>query len=342
MTAPWPTAIVGFGRMGRGYAADPVMARHFPYAAHSQVLADHPDFDWRLVVDPDPAALESASEDWQVPHTAPTTSDLGEVAAEIELAVLATAPDARTGLLDAFPNLKAVLVEKPLGTSLESAAEFLAACDARGIMVQVNLWRRADETLRRIAAGELIDRIGPIAGGIALYGNGLHNNGTHIVDMVRMLCGEPASGLLTGPDEGFAEGPIPGDRNPAFTLVLESGAPIAFQPARFSDWRENGLIVWGERGRFEIMNEGLSIAFFPRHENRAMQGEREIAFDAPQPVASGAGTALYAMYDNLAAALENGSADLLASPGRSALATARVVDAIARASTAAPKIALDG
>lgn len=322
-------AIVGFGRMGRGYAADPVMARHYRYAAHAQVLAEHPAFDWRAVVDPDPAALAEAQGDWRVPAVAADAVALGAEAAGIEVAVLATAPDARLGVLDAFPALRAVLVEKPLGTTLEAAREFLEACAARDVMVAVNIWRRTDEVMRRLAAGELEQRIGALQGGIALYGNGLHNNGTHMVDMVRMLCGEVVGAALLGGDTGFAEGPIPGDRNPRFALDLAGGATIAFQPVRFADYRENGLILWGTRGRFEVMNEGLSNAFYSRQPNRAMQGEREVAFDAPERLASSVGTALYAMYDNIAQALDAGNPSLLASTGYSALETARIVEAVA-------------
>lgn len=324
-----PAAIVGFGRMGRLYAADPVMARHFPYAAHAQVLAEHPAFDWRAVVDPDPAARGEALDHWGVPHAAASCEALGAVAGDIEVAVLATAPDTRLGQLDALPNLAAVLVEKPLGTTLAAGAAFLAECERRGIMVAVNLWRRADAGLRALAEGGLDAAIGPLAGGIALYGNGLRNNGTHIVDMIRMLAGEIAAGALAGADAGFVEGPIEGDRNPACALTLASGATILLQPVRFADYRENGLIVWGERGRLDIMNEGLSIATYARCDNRAMQGEREIPADRPHWHASGAGTALYAMYDNLAEALASGDPGALVSPGRSALASARIVEQIA-------------
>lgn|GEM_PF-482602 len=328
MSRRWATAIVGFGRMGRGYAADPVMARYYRYAAHAQVLTEHRAFDWRAVVDPDPAALAEARDDWRVPVAAADVAALGAPAG-IEVAVLATAPDARLGVLDAFPGLRAVLVEKPLGTTLAAARLFLDSCAARNVMVAVNIWRRADEVLRRLAAGELEERIGKLQGGIALYGNGLLNNGTHMVDMVRMLCGEVVGCTLLGVDTGFCEGPIPGDRNPRFALDLAGGATIAFQPVRFTDYRENGLILWGERGRFEVMNEGLSNAFYSRQANRAMQGEREIAFDAPERLASSVGTALYAMYDNIAHALDAGDPSLLASTGDSALETARIVEAVA-------------
>lgn len=341
MSHRWASAIIGFGRMGRGYAADPMMARHYPYAAHAQVLARHPAFEWRAVVDPDPAAQTEARDHWAVPVVASDLDSLGAAAAEIEFAVLATAPDTRLGIIEALPRLQAVLVEKPLGTSLETAQAFLDACAARGVTVAVNLWRRADTVLRALAAEELTERIGALQGGIALYGNGLRNNGTHMIDMVRMLCGEIVGGTLIGGDVGFAEGPIPGDRNPSFALDLAGGASIAFQPLRFAEYRENGLILWGTCGRIEVMNEGLSIAAYHRAANRAMQGEHEIAFDAPEFLLSAAGTALYAMYDNIAEVMACGHCRQ-ASTGSSALTTARVVEAVAALTPERRTFALDG
>ena len=40
------TVLVGCGEVGAGYATDPLMARHYPYATHAQVLAAHPAFAW--------------------------------------------------------------------------------------------------------------------------------------------------------------------------------------------------------------------------------------------------------------------------------------------------------
>lgn len=336
MTAPppLPAAIIGFGKQGQGYADDPVMARHYRYAVHAQVMAEHPGIDWRCVVDPAPEALAAARDRWGVPACAASARELGEIADSIELAVIATGPEARLDLIDAFPALRAVLVEKPLGRTLAEGQAFLDACAARGIAVQVNLWRRADAALRALAAGGLAEAIGTLQGATMLYGNGLVNNGTHMIDMARMLFGEPLRAHLLGLDAGFVEGPIPGDRNPRFALTMTGGAVVDFMPVRFAEWRENGLIAWGTQGRLDVLNEGLSLATYPRIDNRAMQGEGEIAHDRPSPIAPTAGTALWAMHDNLLAALA-GHAELV-SPGASALATARVVEAVARLTPEAP------
>ena len=63
-------------------------------------------------------------------------------------------------------------------------------------------------------------------------------------------------------------------------------------------------------------------------DHRALSGAREIAFERPNTITPTVGSALFAVYDNLSAAL-SGKADLLSS-GDSALKSARVIAAIQR------------
>jgi len=124
----------------------------------------------------------------------------------------------------------------------------------------------------------------------------------------------------------YEAGPIAGDMNVPFTVRLSGGLLVSMQPIRFEHYRENGIDIWGEKGRLSIMQEGLRIFLYPRVANRAMEGEREIASDQPRIIESTVGDAFYHMYTNLAAALNDGS--LLWSDGESALQTAKVVEAV--------------
>lgn len=320
------TCIVGFGKIAAGYAADPVMARHYRYTTHSQVLLAHPRFAWIAVVDPAPAAQAAALRLNNAVETAASASELNK-GREAEVLVLATPPGpGRIEVLGAFPKLKAVLVEKPLGRTLDEARVFLDACAARGILVQVSLWRRADPTLRALAAGDLAHRIGRLQTGHAVYGNGLHNNGVHTVDMIRMLCGEIAAVQASGAAASPAGLPIPGDIQMNAALTLASGANVFLSALDFTAYRELGLDLWGTDGRLSIWQEGLVLSHYPRAANRAMSGEREIASDAPQPLPSTVGEALWHLHDDLANALDSGAP--LASPGASALISEAVIEEI--------------
>lgn len=323
--APLKTALVGFGRIAAGYADDPAMARYYRYATHAQVLAAHDAFELVAAVDPEPHSREAARTRWGAAVAAADAAQLGSGAAEVEVLVLATPPDARLSALDAFPNVKAVLVEKPLGTTIEDSARFVEACRARGVLVQVNLWRRADERFRALAAGELARLVGTPQGACGIYGNGVLNNGVHMVDFVRMLLGEVEAVQAIG-RRSVSRGPLPGDTNPAFALELAGGAVASFLPVDFADYRENGLDVWGSGGRLAIQNEGLTLLHYPRRVNRATTGEHEIACDEPTVLASTVGEALYHLYTNVAEALRSGAP--LVSPADSALRSTLVVEAI--------------
>lgn len=326
----WRAALVGFGRMAAGYAADAAMAKHYSYAAHAQVLRDHPRLEWKVVVDPDPIARQLALSNWEVPIVVSSIDELGDAAAEIDIVVFATPPSVRLGLAQSLPGLRAVLAEKPLGEDLSSAYDFLKDCSARELMVQVNFWRRADRGLRGLANGDLTDLIGEPMVVNCLYGNGLLNNGSHMIDLVRMFFGEIEKFRIIDPGTCSVNNSILGDINPTFSLRMDSGLIVSFSSIDFRLYRENGMIIWGSDGRLDILNEGLVLRHFPTVSNRAMSGEREIANDAGADLQSTVGDALYWMYDNLLEALEMDDFRILHSPGSSALVTSRWVDEISR------------
>ncbi|MEK6744855.1 MAG: Gfo/Idh/MocA family oxidoreductase [Nitrospirota bacterium] len=319
------TIVIGFGKIGAGYADDPLMAKYYPYASHAQVLAQHPDYAWDAVVDLSDDALAVARTKWNIPITCRSIEELPKGFAP-DVAVLATPPDSRIGLLEQLPSVRAVLAEKPLGSTLDASRRFLDWCEGKGIIVQVNYWRRADEQFRRFAEGGLEEQVGRPQVIFGLYGGGLLNNGSHIVDLIRMLCGEATSARALPGFPPYPAGPIPGDKNVAFSMLLQQGGTAMVHPLRFEHYRENGIDIWGDRGRLSILVSGLGISRYPVLQNRAMQDQREVASDQPERVASTVGTALYRMYDNLAAALRSGQK--LWSPGESALRTAETVQAI--------------
>ncbi|MEW5744463.1 MAG: Gfo/Idh/MocA family oxidoreductase [Nitrospirota bacterium] len=323
---PLRTVIIGFGKIGAGYADDPVMSRHYPIASHAQALAAHPAFAWEAVVDPSNSALDNARKRWSIQYAEKDIDSLAQRYAP-EVAVIATPPQFRAGLIEKLPTLRAVLVEKPLGLTTQEGSTFLQECCRRQVMVQVNLWRRADTVFRMLASGGLVERIGRAQAVFGTYGNGLLNNGTHMIDFITMLLGEVSSvqavSVNTPP---YCAGPLDGDPQIPFVLYLKNGVVAMLQPLQFEHYRENSLDMWGERGRLQIAQEGLGVFLFPHCTNRAIQGEFEVACDRPQLLETTVGAALYEIYDNLANAIYNEVP--LWSPGESALKAERAVEAI--------------
>ena len=323
----WKTAVVGFGRIAAGYADDPAQARWYPFASHAQALQAHPAFDWVAVVDSSDTARASAKSRWGIDRVAASVDGLDN-AADIEVIVLATPPDARRGILDRFPRLRAVIAEKPLGTNFADAESFVAECRRRQILVAVNLPRRYDADLRGLASGGLHQRVGPPMAAFGTYGNGIRNNGTHLVDLIRMLFGSIVSASVVAGATAFEEGPIAEDLNFPFSLVMAGGPVVMVQPLRFAHFREVSLDIWGERGRLQLVHEGLTAIHTPVAANRQLTGAQEIAHDHPDVAITSVGRALYGLYDNLSEALA-GRAALLCS-GDEGLQTMSTIEELLR------------
>ena len=325
MFPPLRTVLIGMGKVGAGFAEDARLSRSYPYATHAQVLCEHPAYCWSAVVDPDPQVLRLARERWRVPCVVGSIPELLSVC-QPEVAVLATPPHLRWSLIEQLPALRGILVEKPLANTVAEASQLLEGCERRGIRVQVNLWRRADETCRALAAGRLTELIGRPQAIFSVYGNGLLNNGTHVVDLVRMLVGEVTGAQSVAGSAACPAGPVPRDMQMPFNLLLDRGLVATFQPVGFEHYRENSLDIWGETGRLAILREGLQVLHYRRQAHTALEGEREMDSETPSLLPATVGHAFYHMYTNLADAI-HGQADLW-SPGESALRTGRVVEAV--------------
>jgi predicted dehydrogenase len=323
--APYRTVLVGFGAIAHGLSGDRRMAKYFRYATHAQVLRDHPRFNWCATVDPDAAARVRAGS-WGSGFVAASLDGI-DLKCSPEIAVIATPPAARLDVLRALPGLRGVIVEKPLGPDIASSRRFVAACEARDIAVQVGLWRRGDRTLRRLAASRAAS-LGRIQAGFGLYGNGLRNNGVHLVDLVRMQAGEIVAVRALGPATSVRDAPIRGDVALAGALELRSGGIVTIQPLDFAEYREVSLDLWGTKARRTFDQETLRVADYPRVANRGLVGAREIASDRPKIHPSGVGTAFYELYSDLAATLATGHPPC--SGARNALAAEAVVAALLR------------
>jgi predicted dehydrogenase len=323
----WRTVLVGCGNIGVGYADDSAMARHYEYSTHAQALKGHPDFDWVAAVDIDPIKVARVSLHWGV-MAAESVHSIDDLTA-IEVAVLAVPPGQRLPILRALPNLRAVVVEKPLGSTLREAETFVTACEQRGIVVQVNLPRRCDAALRSLASGGLIERVGQPQAATLVYGNGLLNNGTHMVDLARMLLGNVTTVSALPGFGSWREGPIEDDVNVPFVMRLESGIPVFGLPISFAHYRELAIDIWGRHGRMALTHESLNLIVWPQAPHRAMEAQREISMDIPTVELTSMGKAQKAVYDDLAEALRSGRAP--ASSAGSALQTAHVIDTIRRA-----------
>jgi predicted dehydrogenase len=299
------------------------MTEHFDAVTHAEVLSTHPGFDWQAVVDPSTKARQRAKDHWGVPHVF-ASIDAALAVLQPEVAVLACPSDVRLEAFQALGMVRGVIAEKPLAGAISDAEQLSDLADQRGQLVQVNYWRRADENLAPYLDGGLTSSIGTVQAAFALYGNGLHNNASHLIDLVQAMIGKIKT--VTALSQFKPAGPGNKDINLSFAVSMVNGATVHFSPLNFEHYREVSLDLWGTEGRLALYNEGLTMMRFPISQNRGLRGAREVASDYPEPVARKRSSAFRAMYDNFYAAL-NGNAALI-SPLHQAMATEWVIEAI--------------
>lgn len=325
MRKPLNTLLVGFGSVAVGIGEDKKMAEYIHYQTHAQVLNDHPDFVWNAVVDPNKDAQKLAKEKWSIPIVCDSIQSLPP-SYEPDVVVITTRPDVRMEIIESLAIKKGILVEKPLGYNLEDSKKFVSICNEKDIKVQVNLFRRADKTNHNLLDNFLDENIGEIQAGFSIYGNGLLNNGIHIIDLVRMLFGEIKSVQSMGNAIPANDSVVKNDVNVAFTMQLNNDINFFASPLDFKKYRDVMLDIWGTKGRLEIFQEGLFLRCSPLKEHRALENTNEVAIDESFELKSYCGEAYYEIYENFSAAL-NGECDLY-SDMKNALNTEIVVDAI--------------
>ena len=317
--------LVGLGQVSVGYADDPALARHFPVATHLQAIQGCERLQLVAAVDPDPAARRRFARHADADIAFADLADV-PMREQIDVAIIACPPGGRLEALARLPNLRGVLVEKPLGETHSQSAAFAAACAARNISCQLNFLRRASPGIRALEKGGLRALIGDVQCGSAVYGNGLLNNGSHIIDLISLLCGQPSRVAALSARAPFAEGPIVGDSNVAFCLGFENNASIGVFPLRFANYREVGLTLWGTMGRLDLMQETLRMGYAPRAPNRQLGSCDEIPSDALSWSTVDLGDAFSAIYENLVDAVL-GRSELLA-PVQAGLNVQTIVTAI--------------
>lgn len=300
----YKTIIVGFGKVADSIVKDKKMSNFFKYQSHAQVLNDHPNFDWIAVVDPNEEALKSARENWKINLAVKYVKDLPKNL-DPDVIVLATKTDIRLEVIKSFKNLKGLIIEKPLASSIKERKQLLNYCLKNKIKVNVNLFRRFDKLTSKFSKDYFLKKIGNIQFGTIIYGNGLRNNGIHFIDQIRMLGAEIEFVQALNEPQKATFSSFNDDININVLLGLKNGALILMHPLDFSYYREQLIDIWGSKGKLMIFQEGIFFKLSSLQNHRAMDSEIEISLDNEKILKSSVGRAIYDLYTDLYQAIKN-------------------------------------
>ena len=170
---------------------------------------------------------------------------------------------------------KAILCEKPLAYDIEHAKEMVQLCEEKGIHLFVNHQRHFDPLLRSWASKIHAGEIGKVIQGTAFYYNGWFNNGTHLIDLLRVYLGDIVA--VRGEYNDLTSWNND-DRDIDARLSFASGARVNMH-ALPKNYGYFGFSLFGEAGMIEVTNLGFEVRYRKKIDNRQYPGFYELSED---------------------------------------------------------------
>lgn len=281
-SAPVRVAILGCGLIGSRWDMPGVAAADGPALTHAAAFSRHPGARIVAFCDTDAAKAQEAVARWGCGAAFASARTLFD-SLPVDLAVVATHSSVRAEVIELAlaAGVRALVIEKPLATTIEEARRLSQALDAHGAKALVNYSRHWDPTMtalrQQLAAGAL----GRVQRLVGLYGKGLSNNGSHMIDLAGLLCqARPLRARSLGHALPDTEAAWCGGADPALDAQVQyrdvSGATVqldllATDASAFSCFE---LKLIGTEAICEIRRGGRSVEWLPVGEDPNFAGYR--------------------------------------------------------------------
>jgi len=186
MSRIYKVIVIGAGKIGALF--DKPETRQI--LTHAHAFSDHSKFDLVGFVDTNFEASKKAAETWG----GRAYKDLKEAfeKEKIDIVSLATPDETHYALLKKLSGypLDGIFAEKPLVGKKKEADEIIRIYNKCKIAVTINYPRRFVPEFIKLAEEIKSNIYGSFSGGYGVYGKGFLHNGSHLVDLLRLLIGE--------------------------------------------------------------------------------------------------------------------------------------------------------
>jgi len=193
-------AILGLGRIGHGFGlsadGDPL--------SHSAAYRIHPNVEIAFCIDPKLWARTRLTNQFPEVAVFESVEDV-DVETAVNLVSICSPTECHKSDLEIALKLgaKAILCEKPLAPTIADARAMVQSCKAANCQLIVNYrrrWAPMFAVLKRLTGPG--GKIGTVLGASMRYDGGLMHNGTHYIDLVTGLFGDPDKISLVKSVEG--------------------------------------------------------------------------------------------------------------------------------------------
>jgi len=267
----YKAALIGCGKIGIEVGR---YRKEVQPATHAGAFQIHPQIELVGFVDIDQKRLKIAAKNFPgVPLFSSAEAMLKKQKPDI--ISIATQPDSHPKLvkLAAQYKTKAILCEKPIALSLKEAKEMIRICKENNSLLFINHSRHFDYLLRKWRDKIKKGLIGHIYQGNFYYYNGLFNNGTHNIDLLRFFLGDVDwVRAITNERTSWNKK----DKNVDAQVAFKSGAMVFLQSLP-KNYGFLDLYFYGTKGRFAIKNLGYQVEYRKLIKNKYYKGYYQLS-----------------------------------------------------------------
>lgn len=299
-------ALIGCGRIGAGCLG----VGQSRLQSHAAAYEACQRTELVAASDLDDEALACVRQRWNVERLYRDAREMLEVE-EPEFVSVCTPAASHLALMRevvATGSVKGVVLEKPVAPTANESAEIVTLVEESGVTVAVNYGRRYASGYRTMAEALRRGRYGDVQHVQAVYTKGIVNNGSHVLDLLRLLFGEPSGFTVLSVADPAAEDPDVG-----FRVVYEGRFDAWVACADASRYNVFDMDVLGTRGRVRVTDLGHRLEHYTVKDTQEAYGFRQLAIEPDVRDTGLDGATEHAIQDVLDARME----------GRSPLCTLR-------------------
>lgn len=289
---------------------------------HAGAYRAHGGYRLAAVVEPDAGRRHAFAKHWDIPRAASDFAGLNASAGEFDVISLCSPTTLHADHLAAAIALrpKAIFCEKPLAASLPEAQKAVRAAADAGVLLAVNHTRRWAPDVQRLASELRDGEWGVIRSVSCVYNKGILNNGSHMIDLLRLLLDEMALAWVGDPVDDF----WPDDPSIPAVLKTGEGIPVHLGIGHAADYALFELQLHTSRGVIAMEDGGFVWRVRRPQDSIRFPGYRSL--DAGSSTEGRYAQAMLSAAHNLAQVLRGNGA--LACDGETALGSLTLSHAI--------------
>lgn len=272
---PFTAVVIGLGNIGLGYD---LHSRPHQIFTHTKACLVHEAFDLVAGIDPDierrrQFTVFSGRQAFDSLAKAPFQPG------EIDLIIISTPTKVRMAVVNEAIALKpkALLVEKPLASSVPEAEQIMSLCQRHDIQLAVNYFRDFNAKTQQVLKFAKQNGCKSLLSGACYYSGGLLNNASHYLSLLLQWFGP------------YSELSVLGRRSPlhceiddvAFQIVF-AGARVIFSPVQ-AEYGMGELDLLFDNGRVILENYGEDVRFYQTVPDPYFPGYARLALAEIQP-----------------------------------------------------------